>query len=220
MERHINLNEISDGKLYNLNDMVRADCGDCRGCFACCTGMGRSIVLDPLDFYNLTANLHCRFEELVSGPLELNVVDGIILPNLKMSGPGERCAFLNQEGRCSIHPFRPGFCRIFPLGRLYENRSFSYFLQVHECRKENRSKVKVRKWIDTPDVGTHETYIADWHYFLKDSQEMLKASGDESLARQFNLYLLNCFFVTPYRAQEDFYPQFYARLAEAKQQML
>lgn len=27
MERHINLNEISDGKLYNLNDMVRADCG-------------------------------------------------------------------------------------------------------------------------------------------------------------------------------------------------
>ena len=26
MERHINLNEISDGKLYNLNDMVRADC--------------------------------------------------------------------------------------------------------------------------------------------------------------------------------------------------
>ena len=56
--------------------------------------------------------------------------------------------------------------------------------------------------------------------YLKDSQEMLKASGDESLARQFNLYLLNCFFVTPYRAQEDFYPQFYARLAEAKQQML
>ena len=78
--------------------------------------------------------------------------------------------------------------------------------------------MKVRKWIDTPDVGTHEAYIADWHYFLKDSQEMLKASGDENLARQFNLYLLNCFFVTPYRAQEDFYPQFYARLAEAKQQ--
>lgn len=43
MERHINLNEISDGKLYNLNDMVRADCGDCKGCFACCTGMGRSL---------------------------------------------------------------------------------------------------------------------------------------------------------------------------------
>ena len=69
MERHINLNEISDGRLYNLNDMVRADCGDCRGCFACCTGMGRSIVLDPLDIFHLTANLQCGFQELLAGPL-------------------------------------------------------------------------------------------------------------------------------------------------------
>ena len=93
MERHINLNEISDGRLYNLNDMVRADCGDCRGCFACCTGMGSSIVLDPLDIFHLTANLHCGFQELLAGPLELNVVDGIILPNLKMSGPGSAAPF-------------------------------------------------------------------------------------------------------------------------------
>ncbi len=218
MERHINLNEISDGRLYNLNDMVRADCGDCKGCFACCTGMGRSIVLDPLDVYRLTSNLHRNFQELMAGPLELNVVDGIILPNLKMCGPDERCAFLNQEGRCAIHKFRPGFCRIFPLGRLYENRSFSYFLQIHECRKENRSKVKVRKWIDTPDVGKYEQYIKDWHYFLKDLQEMLKASGDEGTARKINMYLLNCFFVTPYREGEEFYLQFYERLSEAKKQ--
>lgn len=218
MERHINLEEISDGKLYGPNDMVRADCGDCKGCFACCTGMGKSIVLDPLDVFNLTSNLHRSFETLLSGPLELGVVDGIILPNLKMCGQQERCAFLNQEGRCSIHGFRPGFCRIFPLGRLYENRSFSYFLQIHECRKENRSKVKVRKWIDTPDLRRNEQFIADWHYFLKDLQEKLRASGDEGMARQINMYLLNSFFVTPYEEGEDFYLQFYARLTEAKKQ--
>ena len=86
--------------------------------------------------------------------------------------------------------------------------------------KTDRQKIKVRKWLDIPELDQYEKFVNDWHYFLKDSQEMLKASGDESLARQFNLYLLNCFFVTPYRAQEDFYPQFYARLAEAKQQML
>lgn len=53
-----------------------------------------------------------------------------------------------------------------------------------------------------------EQYIADWHYFLKDLQEMLKASCDEGAARRINMYLLNCFFVTPYREDEDFYPQF------------
>jgi hypothetical protein len=38
MERRIDLAEISDGKLYGAEDMVKADCGDCEGCFACCQG--------------------------------------------------------------------------------------------------------------------------------------------------------------------------------------
>ena len=40
MERRIDLAEISDGKLYGAEDMVKADCGDCEGCSACCQGMG------------------------------------------------------------------------------------------------------------------------------------------------------------------------------------
>ena len=32
--------------------------------------------------------------------------------------------FLNEQGRCSIHDSRPGFCRLFPLGRFYENGGF------------------------------------------------------------------------------------------------
>ncbi len=52
------------------------------------------------------------------GPLELNVVDGIILPNLKMARAEEACSFLDTNGRCTVHAFRPGICRMFPLGRL------------------------------------------------------------------------------------------------------
>lgn len=54
MKREIDLNEISDGRRYGANDMVKADCGDCKGCFDCCKGMGESIVLDPYDVYRLT----------------------------------------------------------------------------------------------------------------------------------------------------------------------
>ena len=45
------LQEISDGKIYGCNDMVRAACGDCAGCHACCEKMGTSIVLDPCDIW-------------------------------------------------------------------------------------------------------------------------------------------------------------------------
>ena len=48
-----NLEEISDGKRYGLNDMVRAACNDCAGCSSCCEDMGESIILDPLDIYEL-----------------------------------------------------------------------------------------------------------------------------------------------------------------------
>ncbi|GKH32254.1 YkgJ family cysteine cluster protein [Muricomes sp. OA1] len=144
MERYVRLEEISDGRLYGPNDMVRADCGGCEGCPAsCCRGMGNTIVLDPLDVFRMTTALGAKFEELLIDKIELNVADGLILPNLKMDGEGESCVFLNSQGRCSIHDARPGICRIFPLGRYYEDRDFRYFLQTHECLKENRAKIKV-----------------------------------------------------------------------------
>lgn len=217
MERNVSLEEISDGKLYGSNDMVKADCGDCSGCSACCRGMGTSILLDPYDVKRLTDGLHMQFTQLLQTHIELNVADGIILPNLKMAGEEEQCTFLDPQGRCSIHAIRPGFCRLFPLGRIYEDRSFRYFLQIHECRKENRTKVKVRKWIDTPDFGRYEKFVSDWHYFLKDLGDGMKTGKDQEYMKSVNMYILNRFYITPYADGEDFYPQFYRRLEEAKQ---
>ena len=39
MKRNVTLEEISDGNLYEANDMVKADCQDCKGCSDCCQGM-------------------------------------------------------------------------------------------------------------------------------------------------------------------------------------
>lgn len=216
MKRNVSLDEISDGKLYGPNDMVKADCNDCTGCSACCHGMGTSIVLDPYDIYRLSAHLKMSFEQLLAGYIELNVVDGLILPNLKMTGNDEKCAFLNEEGRCSIHPYRPGICRLFPLGRYYENNTFQYFLQVHECRNENRSKVKVKKWIDTEDLKAYEKYISDWHYLCKDVEELIASTTDEALAKKFNMGILSAFYMQPYRTEADFFAQFYERFQKIK----
>jgi Fe-S-cluster containining protein len=216
MERNVSLEEISDGRLYELNDLVKADCNDCKGCSACCQGMGNSITLDPLDLYRFTSNLNLTFEELLINKIELKVVEGIIMPNLKMQERSERCSFLSSEGRCDIHSFRPGICRLFPLGRFYENHGYKYFLQIHECKK-SKTKIKVRKWIDTPDIKDNEEFVINWHYFLKDLQKIISNAQDEKLIRNMNLYILNQFYRKPYDVSIDFYQQFKERLREARE---
>lgn len=212
MLREIDLAEISDGKLYESSDMAKTDCNGCIGCCDCCKGMGNSIILDPFDIWRLTTHLSKSFEELLSDFLELNVVDGIILPNLRMTEGTEQCVFLNSEGRCSIHAARPGFCRLFPLGRYYENRSFKYFLQIHECPKQNKSKIKIKKWLDTENLKQYERYITDWHYYLKERQEIAMAAKDAETVKKLSMDILRRFYLTPYENSVDFYTQFYARM--------
>lgn len=211
MRREVRMEDISDGRLYRSEDMVRAGCGDCRGCSACCRHMGNSIIVDPLDVYRLNIEGKVELNELFSRYLEFHVEDGIILPNLKMTGPEEACGFLDQDGRCSVHAVRPGLCRLFPLGRFYENGGFQYFLQTGECKKANRTKVKVSRFIDVPDIRTYEAYVSDWHFFLLDAQDHVRRCRDENEAKRVNMTLLNMFFLTPYDGGREFYGQFYER---------
>lgn len=215
MKREIDINEISDGRRYGLNDMVKADCQDCQGCSDCCRGMGGSIVLDPLDLHRLCEGTGLSAEQLLEQYLELNVVDGVILPNLRLDAEGESCRFLTEEGRCGIHSFRPGICRLFPLGRLYEEGKVSYFLQVKECSHKNRGKIKVKKWLGVPEAGRYEAFICRWHNFLLDVEAMIERRREDGFHRQITAYLLRLFYLTPYR-KEDFYGQFYRRLQEAE----
>ena len=217
MKRNVDLSEISDGKLYTINDMAKLGCQDCMGCSACCRGMGNSIVLDPLDVFRISAKTGMGFEGLLQAHIELNVVDGIILPNLKQTGLNKACAFLNTEGRCSIHDARPGICRLFPLGRYYKDGDYKYFLQVNECRKENRTKVKISKWVDTPEYPKYKAYILKWHYFLNEVEELLRESGDEAYNKQCCMLILQAFYMKTYDGTKDFYEQFEERWQVVKE---
>lgn len=212
MKREIDIKEISDGKLYDLNDMVKADCKDCEGCSACCKGMGNSIVLDPLDVFRLTKGLNCTFEALIQNQAELNVVDGIVLPSIRMGEAGEACGFLDPQGRCSIHSFRPGICRLFPLGRIYTEEGIRYFLQIYECAKKNRTKVKVRSFMDNPDGKRYDKFIADWHDLLKKAENEMEKQNDPNFTRELSMNVLKMFYLTPYEKEQDFYDQFGKRL--------
>lgn len=210
------LNEISDGKIYGVNDMVRAACNDCAGCHACCEGMGESIVLDPYDVWRLSGGLGMNFAELTAGPLQLHMTDGLILPVIAMMGEKERCAFLDEKGRCGIHEYRPGLCRVFPLGRIYEDGKIRYFLQTGACAKSGRTKIKVGRWLDTPEYGKNEAFLLEWHSFRKELGIRLARLQESPAMKEIELYVLAQFFIKLCEARDDFYPQFRERLKQAQ----
>lgn len=217
MRRNVDLNEISDGKLYTSNDMVKADCYECQGCLACCRGMGKSIILDPIDLFHLKQATGKDFAGLLNQEIELNVVDGMILPNLKMDPKTDACPFLDENERCGIHAFRSGICRLFPLGRLYEEEGFRYFLLTKECKKENRGKVKVKKWLGITNLKAYEQYISDWHQFLLTCEESIGELEKENI-QILTTYILRLFYQTPYEAEDDgsFYQEFYQRREQVR----
>lgn len=217
MIRDIDLSEISDGKKYNCNDLVKIECNECSGCSKCCKGMGDSIVLDPYDVFSLCKGLNTTLDELLAKErIAFRVVDGIILPHMNLSGKEESCSFLNEEGRCSVHEFRPGFCRLFPLGRAYENGGFYYFNQIHECDYPTKTKVKIKHWLGIRNINDYESFICEWHYFSKAMQDYATSGADEDLVKQLNMYLLQMFYVNQFDTNENFYDQFYERLNMVK----
>ncbi len=216
MIRNTDINAISDGRFYKPTDMVKIGCNDCDGCSDCCHDM-EALLLDPMDIYRLQTGLNLSFEDMLDEAIELTPADGLILPKMKMTNPksgSPACSFLNAEGRCSIHSFRPGICRLFPMGRYYEDHNYQYFLQVNECSKKNRYKIRLNQWLDTEDLDTYHDYIVDWHYFAKELGEKTPLLTEES-RKEVLMYILRLFFQLPYQS-DDFYPQFYSRLAQAK----
>ena len=97
--------------------MVKADCRDCEGCSACCRGMGSSIILDPMDIWRFSQGTKQDFTALMSaGIIELGIVDGMILPNLKMDGGTDACPFLDDGVQCTASDRDCAGC--FPLGAI------------------------------------------------------------------------------------------------------
>ena len=211
MKRNLTFEEISDGKRYSSGDLAKIGCGDCNGCSECCRVTEDTIFLDPYDIYSLSAGLSETFATMLDKTIGLTVADGIVTPFLTKKGADGACGFLNAEGRCGIHSFRPGFCRLFPLGRIYnDDGSFDYFIQVHECPYPNKTKVKIKSWLGIPSLGRYEEFVRTWHEIVKNISECMV--DNPTLAREANVRMLKIFFETPYDMTEDFYSQFHERV--------
>lgn len=216
MLREVSEKVLQQTNRYQAKDMVKIACNDCRGCSDCCRDMEATIVLDPYDVFRLTNFLNKSFESLLGNGVELKVVDGLILPLLSMENEKNCCVFLNEEGRCSVHAARPGICRLFPLGRIYEEEGFSYFLQEDACRAKNKSKVRIKKWLCEEDYAGYEDFILQWHKLIVKCREKVAESQELALQKAVSMELLNRFYITGYQRDRDIFVQLKERISECE----
>lgn len=197
--------------LYSNNEMARLGCNECSGCSSCCRGMGQSIILDPYDIYQLQVATGQTFAQLMRDMIELHVEDGLILPSVRMQDDTDACGFLNNDGRCNIHAHRPGLCRLFPLGRNYDDGGLRYFLLEDACRIQNRTKVKIKKWLGIDSLSKYEEFLIIWHDLRKKVRSQIMERQSDDYTQEVNVKLLETFYRKPYDIERDFYTQFIER---------
>lgn len=212
MQHKVNLDEISNGTLSTYNDMIRIGCDSCNGSSSCCRFAEDTITLDPYDIWQLAQALGLTFEQLYSRQLvALSPVNGLLLPHLNFTPDSGSCPFLLENGRCSIHAYRPGLCRLFPLARLITEDSVQYLLQIHECPCTDTPKTKIKNWLGIPGIRYYESYLIRWNSIVNATVARLAAAdGHEALTAITSAFLRD-FFFTPYDPNASFYEQFELR---------
>lgn len=209
MEHKVNLNEISDGKLYTRNDLIKLGCDGCSGQASCCRFAEDTITLDPYDMYRLCTGEGLSFELLYGRELiALAPVQGLLLPHLNFSKETGSCPFLETDGLCRIHGNRPGLCRLFPLARYFEEDRLHYILQIHECPNPVAPKVKIKNWLGIPNLDRYETFLTEWHKLVALTQKKISTAADNRTINTVTTVFLKLFYLTPYGKEEDFYSQF------------
>lgn len=191
-------------RYFHSGDLARIACSACEGCGECCRGMGDTIVLDPYDAYQLAFGLQRPFAALIHNGVDLHVENGITLPHMAMTGSPEACSFLGPDGRCLIHAFRPGICRLYPLARDYSEDDLRYFILPEACSGHSLSKVRIRNYLEIPDLNEYEAFKSAWHHFLKKAEAAALREKDEEILRKLSLFILKIFYLQPYEG-DSFY---------------
>ena len=187
----------------------------CRLCGDCCRPVKDSIMLEPLDAYNLGRYLREHEDgvdniEDVYGryahPSMLQEAYPIFLLNTQ--GKDQSCVFL-EDGKCGVYEGRPRVCRLYPFtvkdGE--RGRRFSYYqcIDRHASHFEG-GKVKVEDWMYRSFTKDARSFVEMEAFVLPDLAELLKKLGPDG-RRQF-LFRLLYYRYYSYELDQPFLPQY------------
>ncbi|AGL03365.1 YkgJ family cysteine cluster protein [Desulfoscipio gibsoniae] len=118
-------------KQLNMEDSFTFACGsECMG--RCCQNI--TILLDPWDVEVMARHLDMPGQQFFSNYCEMEPDRDTGWPMVWLAHAANgRCAFMLEDGKCSIYTARSRNCRTFPLGR-----AVRYNRDGDECSKEER----------------------------------------------------------------------------------
>lgn len=219
MKTGVYLEDISDGRIYDIDDLACVDAKGCHGCSACCEDVGDLVTLTPFDLYQIKLATGESTMTLLQKKCNL-IPDGkLFFPHLKMQGDQKRCLFLNDKNRCSIHAHRPNICRLFPLGRFYDSNDLGYFLQKNACTKDDLGEIAIREWIAIHHYEENKSFLLQWYTLNKALQFRMKFIRDDEEILGVQNLLFEMLYDIDAASEVDFYNTFHQRLSVFKKEL-
>ncbi len=187
----------------------------CRLCGNCCRHVEDSIMLEPLDAYNLGCCLREQgaavdnIEDVYgryAHPSMLHDTFPIFLLNTQ--GEDQSCVFL-EGGRCGVYEGQPRVCRLYPFTVKDGDRGrrFAYYqcLDRHASHFQG-GKVKIGDWMYHNFTRDARDFVEREAALLPEIAKLLKKLGPDGL-RQF-LFRLLYYRYYNYELDQPFLPQY------------
>ena len=182
-------------------DRFRFACHSGVPCFnLCCADL--TLALTPYDLLRLKAGLSLSSDQVLDSYTEILSEDSSPFPRLKlkMSGrEGRPCPFVSPAG-CTIYGFRPGACRIYPLGRGSARGGHEMFFVVREahCRGFEEARAwTVGDWM--VDQGL-EDYNASNDLWMEIITSRASLGPPDLAERKLKMFFMACYNLDRFRA--------------------
>lgn len=133
----------------------------CKKCGYCCDHT--FIQLYPFDVKNICGQLDITTKEFHQKYSLFKSIEGIPRCFLRNR---LKCPF-KENSQCTIYNFRPVRCRLFPLGRVFQENETIFVLPEEKCVGfETGKKQTIAEWLEQQEVTKSDPLTERWNKFL------------------------------------------------------
>lgn len=133
----------------------------CKKCGFCCNF---AIILYPFDIMNICRHLNIKTKEFLEKYAVIVPDENKIMRCVLKKAP--KCLF-NKDNLCTIYNARPVRCRLFPIGRYFEDNKVEYLLPRNRCIGFNSNKKQsVKEWVNDQDASQFDDMANEWSNFI------------------------------------------------------
>lgn len=131
----------------------------CQKCGYCCDHT--LIELSPFDIRNICTELKITTTDFHQ---QYSVYNFVEYPKCVLKNR-PHCPF--KKGVCTIYPSRPIRCRLYPLGRVFQEEEVIYVLPEENCIGfDSGRKQTIAEWLEREGINEHNDLTNEWNRFL------------------------------------------------------